>query len=291
VKKKQNKFVIFFKTQILIILKKIEELFFTIIDLIYIFLVSLNIKNNKLSKNRKVTIVTAADSSHYRSSRQLIKSVLSTNKDVDIYFYDLEIDAKFDFNEFQDESFIYNKFPFEQYPKFFSKKYFSEYDNGYKLGYYAWKGVITSKVAEEVDGILIWCDAGNILKKELNLIRKIVTKKKFFSPISSNRVKDWTHSSLVKNLRLTNKILIKRNLWSCFVCFDLSTDLGKKMVKLWSDWSLKEEYIAPQGSNRFNHRQDQTLITLIYHQEIKKLLIPKTYKIFGLRFQQDLEIK
>jgi glycosyltransferase involved in cell wall biosynthesis len=42
------------------------------------------------------------------------------------------------------------------------------------------KGVITSIVAKQVSGILIWCDAGNILKKELNLIKKIVTKKKFF---------------------------------------------------------------------------------------------------------------
>ena len=60
------------------------------------------------------------------------------------------------------------------------------------------------------------------------------------------------------------------------------------MVKLWSDWSLKEEYIAPEGSNRFNHRQDQTLITLIYHSMIGKALIPKTHKIFGVEFHQDI---
>lgn len=288
-KKEQRKILIFFKTQIRKFIKQIIELLFTSLDLIYMFLISFNLNNNKLAKNRKITIVTAADKSHYQSSIQLMKSILSTNKDIVIYFYDLELETELDFGEFQDERIIYKKFPFEQYPKFFSKKYFSEYDNGYKLGYYAWKGVITSIVAKQVSGILIWCDAGNILKKELNLIKKIVTKKKFFSPISSNRVKDWTHPSLVRKLMLNDQLLKKRNLWSCFVCFDLSSDLGQKMVKLWSDWSLKEEYIAPEGSNRFNHRQDQTLITLIYHQEVKKFLIPKTYKIFGLRFQQDLE--
>ena len=283
--------MIFFKTQVRRFIKQITELLFTFLDLIYIFVISFNINNNKLAKNRKITIVTAADKSHYQSSIQLIKSILSTNNDVVVYFYDLEIETELDLGVLQDERIIYKKFPFEQYPKFFSKKYFSEYDNGYKLGYYAWKGVITSIVAKQVSGILIWCDAGNILKKELNMVKKIVTKKKFFSPISSNRVKDWTHPSLVRKLMLSDQLLKKRNLWSCFVCFDLSSDLGQKMVKLWSDWSLKEEYIAPEGSNRFNHRQDQTLITLIYHQEVKKFLVPKTYKIFGLRFQQDLEKK
>ena len=179
-KKEQRKILIFFKTQIRKFIKQIIELLFTSLDLIYMFLISFNLNNNKLAKNRKITIVTAADKSHYQSSIQLMKSILSTNKDIVIYFYDLELETELDFGEFQDERIIYKKFPFEQYPKFFSKKYFSEYDNGYKLGYYAWKGVITSIVAKQVSGILIWCDAGNILKKELNLIKKIVTKKKFF---------------------------------------------------------------------------------------------------------------
>ena len=94
---------------------------FTFLDLIYIFVISFNINNNKLAKSRKITIVTAADKSHYQSSIQLIKSILSTNNDVVVYFYDLEIETELDLGVLQDERIIYKKFPFEQYPKFFQR--------------------------------------------------------------------------------------------------------------------------------------------------------------------------
>ena len=100
--------MIFFKTQVRRFIKQITELLFTFLDLIYIFVISFNINNNKLAKSRKITIVTAADKSHYQSSIQLIKSILSTNNDVVVYFYDLEIETEL-IRVLQDERIIYKK--------------------------------------------------------------------------------------------------------------------------------------------------------------------------------------
>ena len=291
--KKDNKksFVIFLKTYLLIFIKFFQNSYFTFIDIIYLAYLILNLKNSKEAKNKTITIVTAADKSHYESVKQLVSSVQKTNKEVVVYFYDLEIDSEFKIEEIKYKNFVYRKFDFSNYPSFFSKKYFSEYDNSHKLGYYAWKGVVVNKVANEIDGILIWCDAGNVFKKKLSLVKKLVNKKKFYSPISSNRVVDWTYPTLIRDLNLSDDLLRKRNLWSCFVCFDLTSQLGRDMANYWSEWSQKQNLIAPVGSNRFNHRQDQTLITLLYYKLINQKLVPKTYKIFGLRFQQDIEIQ
>lgn len=282
--------MILVKTFLLGLNKFFQNFCFTFIDLIYICYLNLDLKNSNEAQNKKITIVTAADKSHYKSVKQLIKSVQKTNKEVVVYFYDLENISEFNIKDVTYDNFIYRKFDFSNYPSFISKKFFSEYDNSFKLGYYAWKAVIVKTVANEVDGILIWCDAGNVIKKELSLIRKLVNKKKFYSPISSNRVIDWTYPTLIKDLNLSENILRKRNLWSCFVCFDLTSKISREVVHCWSDWSQKQNLIAPIGSNRSNHRQDQTLITLLYYKLINKTLLPKTYKIFGLRFQQDLDV-
>lgn len=279
--------MIILKTFLLLAIKFIQNTWFTCVDIIYICYLNLDLKNSTEAKNKKLTIVTAADKSHYKSAIQLIDSVQKTNKNVVVYFYDLEIESEFKIKDVKYENFIYRKFQFSNYPSFISKKFFSDYDNSFKLGHYAWKAVIVNTVANEVDGILIWCDAGNVVKKELSLIRKLVNKKKFYSPISSNRVIDWTYPTLIKDLNLPENFLRKRNLWSCFVCFDLTSKIGREISHCWSEWSKKQNLIAPIGSNRSNHRQDQTLITLLYYKLINQKLVPKTYKIFGLRFQQD----
>ncbi len=276
------------KTNLLIILKTFRNIIFTFIDFIYIALTILNLKNNKIAKNKKVTIVTAADESHYKSAEQLIKSIFLTNKNFNVIFYDLDKKNTFDFEINSTFNFKYKKFDFDNYPNFFSEKFFSDYDDSYKLGYYAWKAAILQTVSKDLDGILIWCDAGNIISKKLSLLIKIITKKQFYSPISSNRVVHWTHNSLIEKLELSKNILKKRNLSSGLVCFDLSSDISRKLIEQWFDWSKNKSLIAPDGSNRSNHRQDQTLITLIYHSMIGKALIPKTHKIFGVEFHQDI---
>lgn len=281
--------IIFVKSSLLEVIKFLQNFYFTFIDIIYICFLNFDLKNSNEAKNKKLTIVSAADKSHYKSAMQLIDSVKKTNKEAVVYFYDLEQESEFNFKDVMYENFIYRKFDFSNYPSFISKKYFSEYDNSFKLGYYAWKALIVNIVANEVGGILIWCDAGNVVKKELSLIKKVVNKKKFYSPISSNRVIDWTYPTLINDLNFPERFLRKRNLASGLVCFDLTSKTGREVAMVWSEWSQKQNLIAPIGSNRFNHRQDQTLITLLYYKLINQKLVPKTYKIFGLRFHQDIE--
>jgi len=48
------------------------------------------------------------------------------------------------------------------------------------------------------------------------------------------------------------------------VCgFDGRNPVVHRLVRRWKDLALQEDVIAPPGSNRSNHRQDQALLTLL----------------------------
>ena len=36
----------------------------------------------------------------------------------------------------------------------------------------------------------------------------------------------------------------------------------KELIQQWLHYSMKEEYISPEGSTRDNHRQDQSLLSV-----------------------------
>ena len=61
-------------------------------------------------------------------------------------------------------------------------------------------------------------------------------------------------------------------------------------IKISNDWFEKcklKELIAPEGSSRLNHREDQSLLTIIcYKYNIVKSL-PSSHKNFGIIVHQD----
>ena len=55
-----------------------------------------------------------------------------------------------------------------------------------------------------------------------------------------------------------------------------------KLLKDWFTFSKKEQYISPANSDRSNHRQDQSLLSILFYQN-KKIINPCHIKsVFGL---------
>lgn len=274
--------------------KTILKLFFVetkrkltaIIDFAYLFLLNFDFKNNSKSRHKKITFVTAADQKYYLKANRLIKSINKTNPDSNIFFYNLDSKNEFNFENLKNVK--YYDFEFDKYPNFLKESHFSKYDNDNKLGSYAWKAVIISEVANKSNGILLWLDAASIVTKNLNQLKKVIVKRSFYSPISSNKIKDWTHFSLIKKLHLSETFINKKNLSSGCVGFDLENKINSEIIIKWKLMSLDEDFIKPKGSSRLNHRQDQALLTIIYHQAYIKKLFPKTHKIFGIKLQVKL---
>lgn len=272
-----------FKTILKIVFVETKRKLTAIIDLAYLFLLNFDFKNNSKSKDKKITFVTAADQKYYLRANRLIKSINKTNPDSNIFFYNL--DSKSEFNIENLKNVKNYDFEFDKYPNFLKESHFSKYDNDNKLGSYAWKAVIISEVANKSNGIILWLDAASIVTKNLTQLKKVIVKRGFYSPISSNKIKDWTHISLIKKLNLSETFVKKKNLSSGCVGFDLENKINNDIFKKWKLLSLDEEFINPKGSSRLNHRQDQALLTIIYYQTYLKKLFPKSHKIFGIKLQ------
>ena len=71
--------------------------------------------------------------------------------------------------------------------------------------------------------------------------------------------------------------------------FAINSEKMKDLLLDWNEFSLRKEVIAPKGSNRLNHRQDQAILSVLIHQHGFSRLTPRTHKIFGILRHQDNE--
>ena len=125
-------------------------------------------------------------------------------------------------------------------------------------GAYAWKPIIIFEELQKDNLPTIWMDAGNLVFKNLKYLKKYIYKKKFYSPYSSGHIQKWTHPDTITSLNLPDKFLKKRNLNAAINW----TIQDKKIYSLLENWytlALKKEIIIPDGSNKSNHRWDQSL--------------------------------
>jgi len=251
-----------------------------IYDIILIFL--LIFKKNLNTSDFKFVLIS--DSSHFKSSINLINSIYKFEKKPQIVFYDIGfLSEELQFLKDRYKLKIV-KFEFNNYPSFISIR-----DSFNKLGSYAWKPVVLWNEYCLDKKNIIYLDAGCLLTKELKLLKFVLRKVGYFSPESSNKVIDWTHEQTLKNLNVDSTLYNKRNISSGLLGFANNNLKVKELLKSWYENSIIEENIAPKGSSRLNHRQDQAILTILTHQKYNHLLLPRTHKMFGLLKHQDVD--
>lgn len=273
----------------LIKLKKLKTIlvYFTsvVLDIIKVF--SYCIKN--IIKKRKLfddnlTIVTGSDFTHFQSIKNLLNSILEHELNSKIIVYDLGFTKEqADYLNKNFKNIKFHKFNFEKYPKFFSER--TSEDN--KLGSYAWKSAIVKEVVSKSRGSVVWLDAGDIVTKKLTLLKVVLTSQGIYIPKSAGKIKDWTHPKTIELFNYEKLNENKKNLASGMIGFNSENNLAKIIVNEWFEASQNKDLIAPSGSNRSNHRQDQSLLTLISYKFQSVNLSPSTHKIFGIIVHQD----
>jgi hypothetical protein len=208
-----------------------------------------------------LTIVTACSQNHLKSLIQFLISTSNIKIPFNCYVYDLGIDKeKFDNIKIAFPKFTYRTFDYSKYPDYFNIKI--------NAGEYAWKPVIIEEVSKESDDILIWFDSGNKIVKPLDKLCKIIMKQDIYSPISSDNVKKWTHPLTLEYIGIDkkSKILEKSNRNGAALGFNLKRKEIRTFIDTYSRVSQDKDCIAPIGSSRLNHRQDQSVFTLLYYQ-------------------------
>jgi len=208
---------------------------------------------------KKFIIITGSNSLYFNNLKKLLKSIRFNEKNTKIIVFDLGL-KKNEVKELKNKfkKIDLRKFNFSKYPKYFNINI--------NAGEYAWKPIIISNILEEFKCSVFWMDASNIVLKELNIIKKIMRLKGFYSPYSDGEIKKWTHHKTVKFLKASSKILKKKNLSGGSVAVNYEFNNIRSLMNKWKKCALKKNCIAPKGSSRKNHRQDQAVLSILAHQ-------------------------
>ena len=145
-------------------------------------------------QNKELTIVTASDTSHFESLKQLIDSIKKYEKHSNLIVFDLGLKVE-ELNELNNKypNIEVNKFEFSNYPKHVN---LSSQDN-YA---YAWKPIIIEEILNLSKGLVLWCDAGNLLTRNFNSLKRHIKINGFYSPLSSENIEKWSHPKTLNSL-------------------------------------------------------------------------------------------
>ncbi|KAF9352714.1 hypothetical protein BGX26_009500 [Mortierella sp. AD094] len=220
--------------------------------------------------HKPFTIVTAASSNHFcalesflYSLSEILDGLERTEMRPTIVVYNLggmtpEQMTQMEWlkeNQYMDE---YKDFEYAKYPAF--------WDITVARGEYGWKAGIIKEVADKHRGLLLWLDSGNMLALDfLRYLPGYLDKYGFWSPQSSGTFQQYTHPGLPQFYgdSLENYIG-ESNCNGAAIAFDASNDdIYNGILKEWYTCSSTKECIAPTGSSRSNHRQDQAALTFL----------------------------
>jgi hypothetical protein len=112
-------------------------------------------------------------------------------------------------------------------------------------------------------------DAGNIIINRLDKINELIKKDNIYSGYSSGNIKQWTHEKTIEYMGCfyNGYDLTKCNSRNgACIGFNYNTDYVKTFVEEYRNYALIKECIAPEGSSRVNHRQDQSVFSIMFYK-------------------------
>jgi hypothetical protein len=207
----------------------------------------------------ELVIVTGASSNHFHCLKNLLYTISRYERGTPTIVYDLGL-APRELEELNGNAVTIKKFQFEKYPP--------HLDIRVDRGQYAWKPVIVESALRETNftAMALWLDAGNLVQKKLKRVRATLEKNGFYSPVSSGTVAQWTHPGTLAYLRAPEALRKRPNRNGAIVGFNPAQAGIIEMVECWKECALDPRCIAPAGSNRSNHRQDQSVLSVLAYQ-------------------------
>ena len=228
----------------------------------------------------ELVVVTGADSSHFQSLCQFLSSLRQHEPEIVVIAFDLGLKKSERLQVAADFPTIeLRTFDFPQYPDYLNVKI--------NAGQYAWKPVIINDVLNEFKCCVCWMDAGNVVTEPLRWVRTITKSVGLYSPHSSGEIKHWTHPKTLEYLDVSADLLDRPNLSGGCVAACYSSPEARELVRQWKECALIKACIAPPGSSRENHRQDQAVLSVLAHQSGITSKMPRG--CYGFKFHQDIE--
>ncbi|WP_428235789.1 DUF1647 domain-containing protein [Gracilimonas sp.] len=213
-------------------------------------------------------IISAADERYFRSFLQLYHSYIQTEefKNSGFIFYDIGLNSeqRVYLKELQSKSghnLASHKFDFENYPEFVKLKYKT----------YSWKTIIIQEVINQREANILWLDSANIILKNLKPIWSVLSETGSYVPFSgSGTLDEWTVQETLDYMNVPQHWYGKRNRAGNTCGFSYSNKVIREVIEKWRDLALIKECIKPEGANRSNHRDDQSLLSILLMEAAEK---------------------
>ncbi len=218
--------------------------------------------------NSRNFILTAANERYFKNLSQLIYSFKRSKEYLNstLIVYDLGLltkqihDIRRHEMEFEGK-LLYRYFKFEDYPDFVRPQYNT----------YSWKPILIYLASIEHKGNFLWMDSANCILKNLKPIWSEIEKKQTYAPISgSGTLKEWTVQKTLDYLDVPTEFYDKPNRAGNAFGFSSKSEVVKDLIFRWKELALVKDCIRPEGANRSNHRDDQSLLTILLLQQEKK---------------------
>lgn len=208
---------------------------------------------------RRLTIVTGADFTHGQSLLQLLESACRFEPTSRVVAFDLGLreNQLLALSKLSPQVEV-RPFSFAELPDWMNIRV--------AAGEYAWKPIIVSRVLPECAGPLLWMDAGNVIERRLDRAYAEIVRRGFFSPRSTGDLAKWTHEKTLEYFgRDKSWAQGLRNVNAACVGFDPRNERAMQLANAWFSGARDKNAIAPEGSSRANHRQDQALLSVLAH--------------------------
>lgn len=136
---------------------------------------------------------------------------------------------------------------------------------------YAFKPIsIYNACLENPNKKIIWMDSANRFNStSINDILNILQNQYIYSPIACRKGSiesiELHHIDVIRHFELENDIHLIPQRSSGLFGVDYSSICGKNIMNEWYKCSLNKNIIAPEGSSRNNHRQDQSVLSMLMY--------------------------
>lgn len=258
-------------------------IYYCYIVLCSIFFIYLVTKYKTTKILNKEIIVTAASSSHELSLIQFLYNCFKSDKNIIIVVWDLGFSRmfkkKFSYILKKSNNIIYRKFNYSLYPTYFNINK--------RKGEYAWKPIIINITYYMMQRTILWLDSGCVITNKLNKVFHDIRKYHCWSIYSCGNISRWTHIGMIKYYNITTNITTRRTCNGALVGFKWNSNISKTILNEWVDCALTKECIAPNGSNRINHRQDQSALSILLYKY--NIFSNCPFNIYNIRTHRDLQ--
>lgn len=236
-----------------------------------------SLKNKQINLSNRNIIVTGASSNHELSLLQFIYHCFNNDKKIALVVWDLGLSKKFKnliVSIIKHYKFIiFRIFDYSNYPYYFNINK--------NQGEYAWKPIIINITFHMVKKTILWLDSGCVVASKMNDVFNEIEKFHCWSTYTIGNIKIWTHAGMIKYYNLSYNSTLKKLCNGAIVGFKWNSKISSAILNEWVDCASVKQCIAPDGSNRGNHRQDQSALSiLIYKYKVLENCPINKFKIY-----------